>query len=75
MKVEFKLIENIPNGFKCAGCSRLKYDEEWSRAVDRESNYCELNRLRLSTDKDGISLKTPECLLQTRLYLIREGLK
>lgn len=75
MKVRFELIENIPNGFKCVGCSRLKSDEEFKKAKGRDFYYCELSGLSCSKDKDGISLKTPECLLQTRMYLIREGLK
>lgn len=73
MKVEFKLIENIPNGFKCAGCSRLKKIK--SPISGKTEYYCELNGYWCELGLDGDVIKTDDCLMQTRKYLTREGLK
>lgn len=69
MKVVFKTTEYIPSGFKCAGCTRLKKSEN---VKGKLAYYCELSGYWCELDNDGVAVKTQDCLLQTREYLINK---
>ena len=66
MKVKITRNENIPSGFKCAGCSRLQKDPEL-----RDTYYCELSKKYLPQDRNGNCYKTDECLLAVKNELLR----
>ena len=73
MKVIFKTTDNIPNGFKCTGCMRLKKSE--NAIKDKVAYYCELSGYWCELGSDGVAIKTDDCLMQTRKYLIRGDAK
>ena len=66
MKVKITRNENIPSGFKCAGCGRLHKDSS-----GRDRYYCELSKLYLPQDRNGNCYKTDECLLAVKYELLR----
>lgn len=68
MEVIFKTTEHIPAGFKCTGCKRLK---RYKYAAG-EKYYCELSGHWCELNKNEIAIKTKDCLLQTREFLINK---
>ena len=64
MKVKITRNENIPSGFKCAGCGRLHKDASGEY-------YCELSKRYLPQDRNGNCYKTDECLLAVKNELLR----